>query len=123
MNVCPACAKPVDSSATACPHCGISLHQDLASAASPAHGSSGGSKFVLVAIVGIAVVGLLIGILCLGGAAFFLQGVNRAVRMPAGPPPSIESEALPDEPEAVRPMPPELPAEQLPADDSPDTER
>jgi hypothetical protein len=73
MNACPACSQPVGPSDLVCPKCGISLHPGTATYG-PASGE--GKGLSVVAIVVIAIVGILLVVGCLGllgASVFFLR--------------------------------------------------
>jgi hypothetical protein len=79
MNICPACSQPISPDDLACPKCGISLNPGTATAG-PASGGAGKGPSV-AAIVVIALVGILLVVICLGGVTALIIG--RAVVHPA----------------------------------------
>jgi hypothetical protein len=121
MNTCPACSKTVHPNDLVCPHCGISLHPGTATSGPASWG--GGMGMSVVAIVVIAIVGIVLVVGCLGVVPFFfMAGIGRAVPPPPPmvAPPSPVPMSLPVEPPdavpALEAQAGQAPSEQTPAD-------
>jgi hypothetical protein len=117
MTTCPSCSKTVHSNDLVCAHCGINLHPGTATA-SPASG--GAIALSIVAIVVIAIMGIVLLVGCLGVSLWFF--VATPVMGP-GPAPVIEPPT--DTPSSLPVEPPEevpdleLPPDRRPAEQAP----
>ncbi|MFN0052256.1 MAG: hypothetical protein ACKV0T_08690 [Planctomycetales bacterium] len=91
MNQCPACNQPVTAAETACPHCGIPLHHDVASGGAAGGRSRGGGSALVVVIV--AGIGLLFALMvCAGFLWFGVRSVSVSTPAAVAPfPPSVQA--------------------------------
>jgi hypothetical protein len=81
MNACPSCSQPISPNDLACPNCGISLNPGTATAGPTAGGAAKGPSVAV--IVGVAIVGIVLLVGCLGTVAWFIAPMP--VMGPASP--------------------------------------